>query len=142
MTKEAIAKFQVIGALVKMQTISLDEEIELLEGIPYDIDFDQDFSAIYLGDQPILDMPVAYVIEFLDKGIQIFDDSAPMLPTGEEYRRRREFWKVIDKNVKKDIKRREKREKKWERGKEERKEYMNRITKWEKDLEELMKKGW
>ena len=42
-------KFQVIGACTRTQTLSLEEEISLLSGIPYDLDIFQDFSNCQLN---------------------------------------------------------------------------------------------
>lgn len=45
-----------IGACVKMQTLSLDEEIRLIEGIPYNLDLFQDFSVRQLNGKTIQDI--------------------------------------------------------------------------------------
>ena len=124
-----------------MQTISLDEEIELIEGIPYDIDFDQDFSAICLNGQPITDMPVASIIGFLNNpksGVQILDGSIPIHCTGEEYRCRQDFWEHFAKWEKKE----KRREEKWKKGKAERKAYMNRVFRRLDDCDNLLKERW
>jgi len=43
----------------------LDEEIDLISNIFYDIDFDQDFDAISLNGQPITTMSIASIIDVL-----------------------------------------------------------------------------
>lgn len=45
-----------IGACAKMQTLSLDEEIRLIEGIPYNLDLFQDFSVRQLNGKTIQDI--------------------------------------------------------------------------------------
>lgn len=39
-----MTRFQLIGSCVQTQTISWDEEMKLISGVPYAIDLDQDFS--------------------------------------------------------------------------------------------------
>lgn len=45
-----------IGACAKTQTLSLDEEIRLTEGVPYNLDLFQDFSGKKINGQTIEDI--------------------------------------------------------------------------------------
>lgn len=53
---------QVIGACVEMQKASLEDEMQLIDGIPFDIDFSQDFSKVFLNGQVIADMAISEII--------------------------------------------------------------------------------
>jgi hypothetical protein len=122
-----------------MQTISLGEEIELIDGIPYDIDFYQDFSDICLNRQQITDMPVAAIIEFLNNnGVKTFDCNVPMGYMGEEYESSRVFWEALDKYEKEE----RKRKKKWKKGKAKRKAHVKRVLNWLDDFDSLLKERW
>ena len=54
-----------IGRYNKMQTLSLDQEVSLWDGICYDIDFFQDFS-LYLMGQRLTDRTVVNLIELIE----------------------------------------------------------------------------
>jgi len=128
----------VIGSRVTTQTISWDEEIKLIDGILFDIDFDQDFSAVYLNSQPITDIPATSIIEFLSNpksGSQKFDGNTPIRYAVKEDE---DFWKMVDKYEKKE----KKLEKKWKKDKPKRKKTLKRILKWINDSDKLRKKGW
>ena len=124
-----------------MQSISLDEEIELIEGIPYDIDFYQDFSAVCLNGQPISDMTVASIIEFLDNpksAVQKFHDNSCVGYSAEEYRQNQEFCEWFA-EYEKD---KEKEKAKWKKDKKKRKEYWKRISEWLEEDNNYQNKGW
>ena len=56
---------QVIGACVEMQKISLEEEMQLIDGIPFDIDFSQDFSKVCLNGHTITNMAISEIVAYL-----------------------------------------------------------------------------
>lgn len=67
-------KFQVIGACAKTQTLSLDEEIRLTEGIPYNLDFFQNFSVRQINGQTIEDissLALWMMVDELEYGIKV-----------------------------------------------------------------------
>lgn len=83
-----------IGACVKMQTISLEDEIKLIDGIPYDIDFFQDFSNVYQTGRSIEDIPVEEIIDTL---INFQNDAVvTYIPTAEDYRKSEMFWEDFE----------------------------------------------
>jgi len=45
-----------------MQKVSLEDEMQLIDGIPFDIDFYQDFSKVFLNGQAITDMPISEIV--------------------------------------------------------------------------------
>lgn len=55
-----------IGACGRMQTISWEEESELFEGVPYDIDLSQDSPGIYLEGIPIKDIPTKNIVKSIN----------------------------------------------------------------------------
>lgn len=55
-----------IGACVKTQTISLDDEMKLILGVPLYIDFDQIFENVYIDECPITEMPVSALLDAID----------------------------------------------------------------------------
>ena len=52
---------------MKMQQISLDEAIKLIDGNFYDISPDRDFSSILLNSQPLSEASSASVIEDINR---------------------------------------------------------------------------
>jgi len=50
-----------------MQTFSWDEEISLSDGILFDIDFEQDFSASVINLIPLSEMDTDSIVEFITK---------------------------------------------------------------------------
>ena len=74
MDQRAKKKFQVIGACAKTQTLSLDEEIRLTEGVPYNLDLFQDFSGKQLNGQTIEDissLDLWMMVNELEYGIKV-----------------------------------------------------------------------
>ena len=119
MTPEMIAKLKVIGSRVTMRTTSWDEGIKLIDGILYDIDFHQDFSAISLNGKPMTDMPIDSIIELINNfeaGNKICVFESNVVPSAEEYRRSREFWEWFENYNKKE----RKREEKWKKDRKKR----------------------
>lgn len=99
MEQREVERFRVIGACTKMQTISLEDEWKLMDGIPYQINFFQDFSGMF-DKEPALIVEVQIEIE-------------PRAKTNERYvypkeQRTQEIFKHADKYVKKERKREEK----------------------------------
>ncbi len=114
MEQKEIANFQVIGRCSKMQTLSLGQEINLMDGIPYNIDFFQDFSKPRLDGWRITTIPAPTLIEAIDIPIS----KAAILPAGNipqetdessSYNRRQMFWDEIEEHEKED----RRRAKKW-----------------------------
>ena len=94
-----------------MQTISLEEEFCLIDGIPYDINFFQDFSNVYQTGRSIEDIPIEEIIDTL---ITFQNDAAvTYIPTAEDYRKSEMLWEEFDEYCEKE--RREIR--KWEKRK-------------------------
>ncbi len=63
-----------IGACAKTQTLSLDEEIRLTEGVPYNLDLFQDFSGKQLNGQTIEDissLDLWMMVNELEYGIKV-----------------------------------------------------------------------
>ena len=74
MDQRAKKKFQVIGACAKTQTLSLDEEIRMTEGVPYNLDLFQDFSGKQLNGQTIEDissLDLWMMVDKIEYGIKV-----------------------------------------------------------------------
>lgn len=104
MDQRDIERFRVIGACTKMQTTSWEDEMKLMDGIPYMIDFFQDFSYLLTDGEPAL-ICDAHVI------IQSEGEKADTYPALEEWQRTMELFKQADKIVKQE----QKREERWKR---------------------------
>ena len=55
-----------IGACARTQTLSLEEEFRLIEGVPYDLDIFQNFSGLYLNGNTIQDISTSYLCKLLE----------------------------------------------------------------------------
>lgn len=101
-----------------MQTISWDDEIKLIDGIPYYIDFYQDFSAMRLNGHLVADLPVASIIEFISnlKAETEIYDVCNHTHSAKSYQRSQEFREALDNFNKKE----KKLAKEWKRGKKNR----------------------
>ena len=66
MEQHTTKNFDVIGLCSKMQTLSLEQEDRLCDGICYDIDFFQNFQSMYVEGLLITDVPVARLIKVID----------------------------------------------------------------------------
>lgn len=102
-----------IGAYSKMQRVSLDQEVELWSGIPYNINFYQDFSTQYLDGWRIVETPVSEIIQ----AIVISPDEIPEhsdvgYPSRGDYLKSQELWDYLEKQEKKNRKREKKYRKK------------------------------
>lgn len=115
-----------------MQTNSLEDEIKLMDGILYHIDFYQDFSDICIDEQPIENISVSDIIESIlnpeteIKTCVVCDET----PSWESYQRKQKIWEAVDKFAKKE----RDREKKWKKDRKKRhkraKRFWNEIDKW------------
>lgn len=108
-----------------MQTTSLEEAIKLIDGVPYNIDFFQNFSTVRIDGRPIENVPVDEIIESIlnPESETIAYAAYDNTPSWESYQRDQEFWEAVDKFEKKE----RKREKKWKKGKKKRKENAKRL---------------
>jgi hypothetical protein len=100
-----------------MQTILLDDEIKLIDGIPYNIDFYQDFSTIRLDGHPITDMPIASIIKAINSPkveSKVYD--AHVTYSAKGYQHSQEFGKQVDKFTEQE----KTLEKEWKKGKKKR----------------------
>ena len=91
-----------IGACTKMQTITLEEEIKLMDGVPYYFDFYQDFSCIALNGEQIQDVSRLKLFELINETerentVTVVDDYCSH---EVDYRRREQLWKAAEKYVK------------------------------------------
>lgn len=115
-----------------MQTISLEDEIKLIDGVAYDINFFQNFSARRIDGCPIEDIPVIDIIESIlnPKTETVICAAYDNTPSWESYQRSQRLWEAVDKHNKEE----RKREKKWKKGRKKRheraKRFMKEIDKW------------
>ena len=101
-----------IGRSSKMQTVSLDQEIKLWDGIPYDINFFQDFSALSLEGVQLSSISVSAIIEAIPLlSDEVLEYPVTAYPSGERHRTSTELWESVEKYEKDE----RKREKKWEK---------------------------
>lgn len=125
-------KFRVIGACVKMQTASLEEAIKLIDGVPYNIDFFQNFSTVCIDGRPIENIPVGEIIESIlnSESETITYAAYDNTPSWESYQREQDFWEAVDKFEKKE----RKRDRKWKKDSKKRhkraEHFWNEIDSW------------
>jgi anti-sigma28 factor (negative regulator of flagellin synthesis) len=76
-----------------MQATSWDEEIKLIDGALYEIDFDQNFSSICLIGHPITDMSVGSIIEVLNsyESERKTDNVGTKISAAEEFQNSQRF---------------------------------------------------
>lgn len=91
-----------IGASKTMQTLSLEEEIEKMDGIPYIIDFYQDLSTIFT-DGLHTEMSITEVVEEIMNPSIIMPISS-YHDSWEEQKKNIEFWENFDKAMEKERK--------------------------------------
>lgn len=98
-----------------------------MDGIPYDINFKQNFSTMYYDGQLIMNLPVSYIIETIDnpEANMIVFDVNNYLPSGEEYRCSIEFKEQFEEFTKKEKKDKQK----WKRNKKKRQANTKRLLK-------------
>lgn len=103
-----------------MQTIFLEEEMRLIDGIAYEIDFSKDYSTICLDGTPVGKIPIPSLIEsivnFKDEDI----DLTLSADLAENRWESQKFWKDVDKYEEKERKREEKWKHRYKPGKKER----------------------
>lgn len=90
-----------IGACTKMQTITLEEEIKLMDGVPYYFDFYQDFSCIALNGEPIQDVSTLNLVELISEPKR--ENTSTVVdycPHEVDYQLREQLWKAQKKYVK------------------------------------------
>lgn len=116
-------KYQIIGACVKMQKISWEDEMKLIQGSSYVIDFERDFSIMYSNRQSI--MNIVQSLDTSETQIAVFDVTNPIHYTARNHQAHQEFFEFVDKFIEKE----KKCEKKWKKDKKKRKEYTKRLFK-------------
>lgn len=115
-----------------MQTISLEEEIKLTDGILYHINFDQNFSAMCIDGCPIENIPTGDIIESIinpkseNVAYAAYDDT----PSWKSYWRIQKIWKAADKFAENELKI----EKDWKKDSKKRRKraihYLEKVEKW------------
>lgn len=97
----------------------------MMDGVPYDIDFFQDFSALRIDGCPIKNIPAGGIIESIlnPKSETVICTAYDDTPSRESYERRQRLWETMEKYSKEE----KKREKKWKKGKMKRKENAKRL---------------
>ena len=98
-------KFQVIGLCAKMQSLSLDDELRLLDGVPYDIDFSRGASIEIPAGATLRDVPVSSIVAAI-----FSPPERPSLPASTQ-----PAWDFdeVDRQVKKEEKKKKMRARKW-----------------------------
>lgn len=115
-----------------MQTISLEDEIKLTDGILYHIDFYQDFSVICMNGRPIENISVSDIIEsILNHETEIITCAVcDETPSWESYQSKQKIWEAVDKFSKEE----RDREKKWKKDRKNRhkraKRFWKEVDKW------------
>lgn len=98
-----------------MQTTSWADEMKLMDGVPYLIDFFQDFSAMLRDGEPALIVDARIVRQPVEKTVNAY-------VLTEERQRTLEFFEQVDKYAKQERKREEKWKKKQKRDGRSKKE--------------------
>lgn len=115
-----------IGACAEMQKISLDEEMALMDGIPFDIDFSQDFSKVFLNGQPIIDMAISVIISSITSVADTEKISVPYnMDNYDSVLTKWEFDQMLEEHEKEN----RKAERKWKKDKKKRKKRCKKL--WE-----------
>lgn len=104
MKQSTIANFQVIGRCAKMQTLSWEDELQLLDGVPYNIDFSRGMSIEVPEGTMLRDVPVSSIV-----GAILNPPEVPALPARRVSVSSTIDWDELDRQEKK----KEKRAKKW-----------------------------
>lgn len=128
--------FKVIGRCSKMQTVSLDQETKLWDGIPYDINFFQDFSKLNLEGVQISSIPVSALIGAIPLlSGEVAERSAANYQSGEDYRRNTELWESVAK-YEKDA---HKKEKKWQKKHPKPKSQKETLQNFQRIVKDIMR---
>lgn len=95
-------KFQVIGACIRTQTLSLEEEVSLLPGILYGLDIFQDFSIYQLNGSMIQDISTSDLCKLLDETENIAEPNVAVSQQRSEmsYQERQQVQKLMKKILK------------------------------------------
>ena len=127
-----------IGRCEKMQKLTWDKVIRRCDGVPYDINFDQDFSSLYVVvvERPITEIPVTALIEtarlLLDQASDLSKIDDPY------YRQRRPSMSVIER-AEQQRRNELKREKKWRKKYPKPKSPKEAFRNFQKDVDDLMR---
>lgn len=121
-------KHQVIGACVKTQTISWEDEMKLIEGAVYDINF----GDAYVDGLPITELPVSALIDAIDI---LPDTCVDVATSNSSYEYNPNFWAEIDAQVKKE----RKKEEKWKRKHKKYKSQKKACKKLDRIVYEIMR---
>lgn len=93
-----------IGSCSRMQTLSLEDEIRRMDGVPYTIDFYQDFSTDILEEVDNMESIPKIIKEIMNpRLIDVRQQNNNVYL--EERRRSEEFWSNLHKMEKKEAKR-------------------------------------
>lgn len=114
-----------IGRCAKTQTISLAECLSLLDGVPYDINFSQNFSVIHVGGRVLADITVLEITMAILNPPSVSVPLPAPYPSFEEQDRSRRFWAGVEKQQKEDQKRKEKWRKKHPKPKSKKEAWRN-----------------
>lgn len=134
MEQEKLQSFQVIGRCVKTQTISLAECFNLIDGVPYDINFFQDFSNARFNGRVLTDYTMhEFLMDFLNPlSVSVPPPSPYPSFKGQEYMRQ------LCADIEKQEKKERKRAKKWRKkrpkpknGKEAWRNFKHAVKKFE-----------
>ena len=110
-----------IGECVKMQTTSWEDEMELLKGISYEINFFRDFSSVCLDGTPVERISISSLIEsivnFHNADADWFADSTG--DYGQSQIQSQKFWKSAQKQSEKERRKEEKWKNRYRPGKRE-----------------------
>ena len=94
-----------------MQTISLDEEIKLIDGVVFDINFFQDFSQAKIDE----------IVAEVKKPDEDYDrNDINYICSTRNYQDSKVFWENFERQYKKEKKREKKWRKKWKKGRKKR----------------------
>lgn len=93
-----------------MQTLSLEDEFRRIDGVPYTIDFYQDFSTVALENSKN-GICIPEIIEEIMNPRMINVQQQSYNPSLEERQRSMKFWDLVERERKKEIKA----EKKWKK---------------------------
>lgn len=93
-----------------MQILSLEDELKRIDGVPYAIDFYQDFSTVVLENSEN-GICIPEIIEEIMNPRMINVQQQSYNPSLEERQRSMEFWDLVERERKKEIKA----EKKWKK---------------------------
>lgn len=134
MEQKTIEKFRIIGASTKIQSITLADELKLLDGILYNFNFSLDYSNLLLNDQPLNETSIHDIVEYITnpeepETLLSFPSSA------ESYRQHQEVIEAIQ-NYEKEAR---KQKRKWKHRKNKPKNIEDAVKNFNKVRKELMK---